>query len=104
MATYRVVCTEREAANAHPYVGRILAIGANDEGGTGATSRWLVREVVTALDAGHVFYTHGEQSGKTARVVKYWCTPCAQWHIRSTPDAVRDDNLDDLRACAWKAA
>lgn len=105
MASYRVVCAEQVPSRAHPLNGKIVAVGSNDSGGGQATGRWTVPEVVSALDAGHVFYTYGEQSRETARVIKYWCTACGgEWHIKSSPDAVPDNNLDSLRLCAWKAA
>ncbi len=76
-------------------------------GGTGtnadkADQRWTVTEVITAMDAGHQFYTQGKASGKTAWVEKYWCSACGAWHIRSVADAVTDNNLDSLRACSWQ--
>ncbi len=105
MAQYRVVCTEQVSAQAHPVQGKIVAVGTNATGGGTATARWRVPEVVAALDVGDYFYTYGEQSGKVARVIKYWCSTCGgEWHIKSAPDAVLDKNLDSLRACAWKAA
>lgn len=104
MAQYRVVCTEQVPAGAHPLDGKIVAVGTNQSGGTTATARWTVPEVLSAIDAGQVFYTYGEQSRRRANVIKYWCTPCGGWHIKSSPDAVVDNNLDSLRVCGWKAA
>lgn len=105
MATYRVVCTEQVASRMHPADGKIVAVGTSDSGGPTANHRRTVPQVVAAIDAGHLFYTIGEQSRETAQVIKYWCNLCGgEWHIKSAPDAVLDNNLDSLRACAWKAA
>lgn len=105
MANYRVVCTEQVPAYAHPRDGKIVAVGTNSTGASTADGRWTVPQVVGALDVGHAFYTYGERSKKTARVMKYWCTACGgEWHIKSTPDAVEENNLDSLRTCSWKAA
>jgi hypothetical protein len=104
MASYRIVCTEQVPAHPHPY-GKIVAVGTNAEGGAHATERLSVADVVGRMNDGHSFYTRGLQSDKIAAVVKYWCSACGgEWHIKSAPDAVKDNNLDELRVCAWKAA
>lgn len=103
MASYRIVCTEQVPAYAHPKQAKIVAVGTGNDPGR-ATRRWTVREVVAGIDRGHTFYTKGEKSGRIAYVEKYWCTRCREWHIRSSPDAVYDNNLDSLRYCQWKAA
>ncbi len=105
MAKLRVVCTEQVPQRRHADEARIVAVGTNEQGGAVATNRWSVPVVVAAIDSGHEFYTYGEQSRKVARVVKYWCSLCGgTWHIKSTPDATTDNNLDSLRFCSWKAA
>ena len=50
---------------------------------------------------GHTFYTVGVQSGQVAAVQKYHCSHCWRTFIRSAPDAVQDNNLDNLRRCSW---
>jgi transposase-like protein len=55
------------------------------------------------MDRGDRFYTVGVYSGKVALVEKYTCTSCWRTFIRSTPDAVTDNNLDNLRRCSWKS-
>jgi hypothetical protein len=58
-------------------------------------------EVLAAMDRGHSFFTQGNNSGKIAWIEKYTCARCRRTFIRSTPDAVTDNNLDNLRRCAW---
>ena len=61
---------------------------------------WTLDEVLRAMDQGDTFYTKGETSGKVARTEKILCSSCQRMYvIRSTPDAVKDNNLDSLRKC-----
>jgi hypothetical protein len=39
---------------------------------------------------------------KVALVEKFTCGRCWRTHIRSAPDAVTDNNLDNLRRCNWE--
>ena len=61
-------------------------------------------EVLTAMDEGHRFYTQGAENGKVAQVEKYTCSQCRRTYIRSTPDAVSDNNLDNLRPCRFSSS
>lgn len=98
MARYRIVCTVQVPADAHPRNAKIVAVGTGTDADR-AARRWEVKEVVAAMDAGDSFYTKGDRSGRVAEVEKYWCAVCGEWHIRSAPDAVLDNNLDSLRTC-----
>lgn len=98
MARYRIICTNQEPAGLPNDRAHIVAVG------TGATpdsydSYWTLPEVLRAMDQGHVFYTQGRNSGKVALVEKYICGRCGRTHIRSAPDAVQDNNLDNLPNC-----
>jgi hypothetical protein len=53
---------------------------------------------------GDRFYTQGVHSGKIALVEPYVCTRCQRTYIRSRADSVEDNNLDNLRVCAWQSA
>ncbi len=99
MATYRITCTQQVPVTEPTTHAHIVAVG------TGLTAqsysrRWTLNEVLAAMDRGDVFYTTGEQSGRTAYVEKYVCTLCRRTYIRSNPDAVKDNNLDSLPRCA----
>jgi len=98
MTNYRIICTTQEPVSQPTTHAHIVAVG------TGATAqhytqRWTLAEVLAAMDRGDTFYTRGESSGREARVEKYTCTACWRTWIRSTADAVQDNNLDNLPRC-----
>src|SRR5260221_14252477 len=98
MSRYRIVCTEREPVTEPTTHAHIVAVGTGTDTDK-ADKRWTLNEVLTAIDRGDVFYTEGVTSGKIALVEKYVCSLCQRTWIRSTPDAVKDNNLDSLRRC-----
>lgn len=101
MASYRIVCTEQvPVGNPHSHA-HIVAVGTGADPSS-ATDGWTLDQVLAAMDRGDLFYTLGEYSGRRAEVEKYVCALCRRIYIRSRPDAVRDNNLDNLRACAWR--
>jgi hypothetical protein len=85
--TYRIVCVEKGRGGIH-HVGTGSAPSK-------AEKRWSVAEVRAAIKAGDRFYTESPSTGKKADVEPFDT-------IRSTSDHVTDNNLDNLRACAWK--
>lgn len=101
MARYRIVCTEQEPVTEPTTHAHIVAVGTGTDPDK-ADKRWTLNEVLTGMDQGDVFYTEGVTSGKIALVEKYVCSLCRRTWIRSTADAVKDNNLDSLRRCrAW---
>lgn len=96
MARYRIVCTTQLPAQLPNDRAHIVAVGT---GASSSDKYWLLSDVLAAMDAGDEFYTFGETSRKTASVDKYVCPWCTQTHIRSSPDAVKDNNLDNLPSC-----
>ena len=101
MATFRIVCAEHIESGNHPRHGRIVAVGIGNDADR-ASERRTVDQVLTQMDTGDNFVVRGPTTGRTARVEKYWCTPCGRWHIRTVADATNDNNLDSLRACRWR--
>jgi hypothetical protein len=99
MSSYRIVCTEQSDPGSAGH-GHILAVGVGTDP-TSATDRWTVAQVRMAIQDGDRFYTVSPSTGKVANVVRYDCW-CGIKTIRSTPDAVDDNNLDSLRLCAWR--
>ena len=99
----RIVCTDQVPSNNPPCKARIISVGVGEDPAQ-ATEKVSLAEVLRQMDSGVIFYTRGEASAKTAFVQKYWCPSCKEWHIRSTPDAVHDNNLDSLRYCFWQKA
>jgi hypothetical protein len=100
MSTYRIVCTEQIPADQPPTHAHIVAVGIGSDPNK-ADYRLTLSQVVSMIDQGHQFYTLGIQSQKIAYVQKFYCQYCRQYHIRSTADAVSDNNLDNLRKCNW---
>jgi len=96
---YRIVCTEQEPVTAPTTHAHIVAVGTGN--GT-ANTRWTLAQVIEAMDRGDVFYTQGERTGTLACVQKYVRTLCRRTYIRSTPNATRENNLDNLRRCRWQ--
>lgn len=99
MATYRIICTNQVPVTQPTSHAHIVAVGT----GTDVTAyqrKWTLAEVLAAMALGNIFYTQGVTSGAIARVASYTCTLCSRTYIRSTPDAIYDNNLDALPACA----
>ncbi|MFI4991419.1 MAG: hypothetical protein ACHQHO_10970 [Solirubrobacterales bacterium] len=97
--TRRIVCVETEHPHRH-----ILAVGIGTEG-SHATERMTVSAVRSAIANGDVFYTVGSVTGEVALVSPDDCRigGCTIKTIRTHPDDTRDDNLDEMRVCSWKA-
>lgn len=102
MASYRIVCTEQEPVNQPTTHAHIVAVGTGDDPNK-ASKRWTLADVIAAMDRGDTFYTIGTSSGKRASVVKVSCDVCRRTIIRSSADAVTDNNLDNLRRCNWNS-
>jgi len=100
MADYRIVCTEQEPVYQPTTHAHIVAVGTGDDPAK-AERRWTLDEVLAAMTQGHRFYTVSPSTGRTALVEKYNCQRCWRTFIRSTPDAIHDNNLDSLRRCRF---
>lgn len=98
MASHRIVCTDQEPVTAPRTHQHIVAVGVGTDPDK-ADARWTLNEVLEALDRGDSFYTKGVKSGKIAYVEAVYCGVCNRRIIRSKPDAVADNNLDNLRDC-----
>ena len=95
MADYWIVCVLTE----HPHRHLVTV-------GTGklehrATAAWSVSEVRDAIAKGDSFHTISPSTGKRANVLADDCRidGCTVKTLRSTADAVKDNNLDNLRKC-----
>ena len=101
MADYRIVCTEQEPVYEPTTHAHIVGIGTGQDPDK-ADTHWSLDEVLAAMDRGHRFYTVSPSTGKTALIEKFTCTRCWRTFIRSTPDAIHDNNLDSLRRCRFQ--
>jgi Protein of unknown function (DUF3892) len=99
MSSYRIICTTQQPAQLPNDQAHIVAVGTGASAST-SDQYWQLSEVLAAMDRGDSFYTFGETSRKTAAVQKFICAQCLETHIRSNPDAVKDNNLDNLPRCA----
>ena len=100
---YRIVCTNQEPFGVNHDHAHIVAVGTGTDPSR-AAQRWPLEQVLIAMGNGHTFYTQGASSGRVAAVMPFRCTPCGRTFIRSAPDAVYDNNLDNLRVCVWEVA
>jgi hypothetical protein len=93
---YLVVCSNRpEVTRGHRH---IVSVGTGDEPGEAHRRVWTVAQVYASLDRGHLFVTESPTSKRTARVEKITCS-CGESGLRSNPDQVTDNNMDDLPDC-----
>ena len=98
---HRIVCTDQEPARNPPQHAHIVAVGVGEDPAA-ANNRFTLSQVIRMMDTGDKFFTQGLNTRKSAWVEKYWCSYCGAYHIRSSPDATTDNNLDSLRYCRWK--
>jgi hypothetical protein len=95
---YRVVCDNQVPVDQPKTHAHIVEVG------TGTTPQhydrlWSVAEVIAANGRGDVFYTLSASTGEAARVIVVGCSVCGQQIIRSSADAITDNNLDSLPDC-----
>lgn len=100
--TFRIVCVSHEFPYGCHQRGHIVEVGTGTSAQR-ADRQWGINEVLLAMQTGDVFYTKSESTGKIAYIDAYHCHRCSKTFIRSKPDAVLDNNLDNMRACAWAA-
>lgn len=100
MAAYRIVCTTQEPVYQPTTHAHIVAVGTGTDPNK-ADQKWTLAEVLDAMKRGDTFYTISPSTGKRAEVRSEPCGSCRRTIIRSAPDAVRDNNLDNLRLCNW---
>ncbi len=101
MADYRIVCTEQKPFYQPTTHAHIVGVGTGLDPDK-ADRHWTLDEALSAMDRGDGFYTVSPSTGKTARVEKFTCNLCGRTFIRSTPDAIHDNNLDSLRRCRFQ--
>jgi len=102
MAEYRIVCTEKQSATDPSRHEHIVAVGTGDDP-HGASARWTVDQVIDAMiKNGARFYTVSPSTRKEADVEPIHCLHCTFQLIRTDPDQVMGNNLDELRPCSWR--
>jgi Protein of unknown function (DUF3892) len=95
MATYRIVCVKTEHPHRH-----IVSVGVGGTAGSPGETM-SVATVRSKIDNGDTFETYSPSTRRTAGVRKDTCKEpgCTVATIRSTADAVTDNNLDNLSVC-----
>lgn len=102
MAEYRIVCTDQVPWNLPTSHAHIVAVGVGPDPAA-ADAKHTKEEVIAAIGAGHRYYTVSPSTQRRAYVEVVQCGyRCGQPIIRSIPDQVVDNNLDNLRRCSWK--
>ena len=92
---HRIVCVNTE--HPHRHITQV-GTGHNEWAWTRV---WTVGEVRQALALGDRFYTVSPSTGKAAWVRADDCRVggCLVRTIRSAPDAIADNNLDNMAGC-----
>lgn len=98
MARYRIVCTVQEPLDKPHDAAHIVSVGTGTDPNK-ASENWTLKQVLDSMSLGNSFYTKSPSTGKEASVNKYECKTCQRTTIRSSADAVTDNNLDNLRKC-----
>lgn len=92
MADHQITCVTKEMVkHPHPHE-HIASVGVDG-------ARYTVGQIVSAMDADDTFYTVSPSTNKRATVHAYECRQCLARIIRSAPDAIHDNNLENLRTC-----
>ena len=94
-STYRIVCVTTQHPHRH-----IISVGVGETAASPGQTM-TTATVRSKIDAGDAFETYSPSTSKTAKVEKDTCniSGCTVATIRSTPDAVTDNNLDNLAVC-----
>ena len=103
MADIRIICTDQQPIYRPAEHAHIVAVGVDtDMDGRVDAKHELAAVVRNIQSRTHNYFTYGPNSGKVALVEVIDCpSHCGEKIIRSTSDAVRDNNLDSLRLCSW---
>jgi hypothetical protein len=94
MPRYQIVCVT--TADPHRHVTAVGIGGSATKPGR----RMSLAAVLTAMNAGDKFFTRSPSTEQEAEVSKARCNECRKETLRSSADAVPDNNLDYLTLCS----
>jgi hypothetical protein len=97
MAQYRIIGVRKESFDTPHVHSHVVIVGT--EKSAGYSKLWTITQVYNAMDQGDTFYTYGEKSRQPAAVHKYKCPLCDDRILRNVPEALTDNNLDNLPVC-----
>jgi len=98
---HQIVCTTQLPADQSHNHAHIVEVGEDTDGDGKAEKHLTLKEVLTMMDNHEIFFTIGEHSKKKIYVIEVNC--CDKRYIKTKPDNVLDNNLDELRECKWKS-
>jgi Protein of unknown function (DUF3892) len=90
MSDYRIACVNKKLSSSGDE--HIVSVGISGEPDT-----ITIRQAYRRMDARHHLYTMSPSTGAMVFVEKYRC--CDMDTLRSVPDGVHDNNLDNLDPC-----
>lgn len=99
MANHQVVCDNQEPVSQPKSHAHIVQVGLASSAPGKYSSLLTLAEVLRRIDTGDTFFTVSPSTQKIAQVIAVGCPVCGSRIIRSTPDAVSDNNLDNLPNC-----
>lgn len=104
MVSLRIVCTDQVPVSEPTTHAHIVSVGVDTNNDGRAEEQHSLSKVITAIDSNLTdYYTYGPTSHKIAHVQVVNCPhKCGKRIIKSTPDSVKDNNLDYLRRCSWQ--
>lgn len=102
MPSHRIVCTTQYPPDQSHDHAHIVEVGVDTDSDGVANIRYTLSEVLSLMDKRDTFYTIGERTGRYITVEEFRC--CGRRYIRTKPDDVRDNNLDNLRRCRWASS
>jgi hypothetical protein len=100
MASHRIICDNQAPVSQPKSHAHIVLVGLASTSPGKYSQLLKLAEVLEWIDAGETFYTVSPSTGDIAQVVAVWCEVCGHRIIRSSADAVTDNNLDRLPDCA----
>ncbi len=98
MAEHQIVCVDGEYAAKGGAHRHILSVGTGTATGK-PRQIWTVQQARKRIKSGtDEFYTVSETTKARASVRRFTCD-CGVKTLRSEPDTVKDNNLDNLPSC-----
>jgi hypothetical protein len=106
MSKYHIVCTDLMPVNAPRQHQHIVSVGVDtDKADNYANEKHSLQTVIDNIrEKKDVYYTIGHVTGRQAAVEVAHCPACGHLIIKTRPDDTRDDNLETMRTCQWRAS
>lgn len=99
MANYRIICDNQAPVGVPKKHAHVVEVGIGTTP-QNYSKLLTLAQVLALMDRGDTFHTISVSTGKIAQVLPVGCAVCGHRIIRSSADAVTDNNLDGLPDCA----